>query len=149
MRSMFLLVVALLLPVTSSAQGYESHRDVIIGQLNTLSSAISGDNYGSMGGVFGSSELLGRVDVGDTAWVEVRLEAGTEYFFVGACDLDCSDLDLFIRDAGASTVASDVEMDDYPVVGYTPSTSGYYQVGSRMVTCETAFCYYGLRAYRR
>lgn len=75
----------------------------------------------------------------------VSLEAGVRYLVVGACDNECSNVDIQLVDPGGSVVAQDVLADDFPVVDFTPAASGAYQVRMLMRTCTFAPCYAGAR----
>ncbi len=75
----------------------------------------------------------------------VSLEAGVRYLVVGACDNECSNVDIQLVDATGSVVAQDVLADDFPVVDFTPAAAGAYQVRMLMRTCTFAPCYAGAR----
>lgn len=81
--------------------------------------------------------------------VTLELEIGTEYYIVGACDTDCSDLDLTLYDAGGNQVDIDTLMDDFPIVEVTPSRSGTYNVRVYMASCSVEPCRYGLGSFGR
>lgn len=81
----------------------------------------------------------------DHRW-NVELVGGTAYRFVGACDDDCSNLDLELIDvATGGVVASDMLQDDFPIVDYTPQANGRYIVRLLMQTCTVAPCFAGAR----
>jgi len=76
----------------------------------------------------------------------VDLTAGTEYGFIGACDGDCSNVDLeLISMETGGVVANDMLPDDYPIFPYTPTANGQYMVRLLMQACTTAPCYAGAR----
>lgn len=75
----------------------------------------------------------------------VSLEAGVRYLVVGACDNECSNVDIQLVDAGGAVVAQDVLADDFPVVDFTPPAAGAYQIRMLMRTCTLAPCYAGAR----
>lgn len=76
----------------------------------------------------------------------VNLTAGTTYSFVGACDADCSNVDIELIDMRTGgVVGSDMLDDDYPVVHYTPEANGDYMVRLLMQTCTRAPCYTAAR----
>jgi hypothetical protein len=74
----------------------------------------------------------------------VTLSGGSDYFFFGACDNDCSDLDLTLFDAAGNQVATDIETDDTPVVHVAPSRNGTYRVRITMASCSAEPCRYGV-----
>ena len=88
----------------------------------------------------------------DHRW-NVELVGGTSYRIVGACDDDCTNLDLELIDATTGgVVASDMLADpqsprraDFPVVDFTPQNNGRYIVRLLMQTCTTAPCFAGAR----
>ncbi|MGE0740356.1 MAG: PPC domain-containing protein [Hyphomonadaceae bacterium] len=73
------------------------------------------------------------------------MTAGTEYRIIGACDGDCTNVDIELVDSRGGVVASDVLPDDYPVVSYTPSENGTYYARLMMRACSVAPCYAGMR----
>lgn len=75
----------------------------------------------------------------------ISLEAGVRYLVVGACDNECSNVDIQLVDASGAVVAQDVLADDFPVVDFTPAAAGAYQVRMLMRTCTLAPCYAGAR----
>jgi hypothetical protein len=80
-------------------------------------------------------------------FVTVRLDIGTAYALMGACDTDCSDLDLTLYDAAGNQVSQDVEMDDFPIVSVTPTRTGTYRVKVTMATCSAEPCRYGVGVF--
>lgn len=79
----------------------------------------------------------------------VQLEGGRAYGVIGACDNECSDVDLILEDPSGREVASDLLADDYPLVQVTPPSSGRYMVRIRLVTCTVEPCYVGARLIRQ
>jgi hypothetical protein len=85
----------------------------------------------------------------DDRWV-VDLVGGTPYRILGACDNECSNVDIELIDMSTGgVVASDVLPDDYPVVDFQPATNGQYMVRMLMQTCTVAPCYAGARVLAR
>ncbi|MFT4911620.1 MAG: hypothetical protein ACI9YM_000190 [Brevundimonas sp.] len=78
-----------------------------------------------------------------------RLEAGESYLIVGACDADCTDLDLQAFDSSGASVAIDRAIDDHPVLRITPITTDDFRVDVWWVSCRAPPCYAGVRALRR
>jgi hypothetical protein len=82
----------------------------------------------------------------DHRW-PVTLTAATPYTFIGACDGDCTNIDIELIDMRTGgVVASDMLPDDYPVVAFTPPANGQYLARVILQTCTTAPCYTGMRA---
>lgn len=78
----------------------------------------------------------------------VRLDRGKTYWVIGACDEDCSDFDLEVKDANAQVVGSDVLEDDAPMVVLENVRGGSYQIQSIMAACSADPCLTGVRVYR-
>ena len=91
--------------------------------------------------------FTGSLDKGENEFVSVRLDIGTEYQLMGACDTDCSDLDLVLYDSNGREIDNDLQMDDYPVVSVTPSHSGTYRVKVIMANCTAEPCRYGIGVF--
>jgi hypothetical protein len=81
----------------------------------------------------------------DHRWV-VSLTGGSPYMFIGACDGDCSNVDIELIDMSTGgVVASDLLPDDFPVVQFTPPANASYMVRLMMRACSVAPCYAGAR----
>ena len=88
--------------------------------------------------------LTGSLDNGSSEMVEVNLEIGTLYQIMGACDNDCSDLDLTLYDRAGREIDSDLQVDDYPVVSVEPGRTATYRIKVTMATCTAEPCRYGI-----
>lgn len=78
----------------------------------------------------------------------VDLTGGTLYRFAGACDGDCTNVDIEIIDmTTGGVVASDMLPDDYPVAEYTPTANGQYMIRLLMQACTVTPCYAGTRVF--
>lgn len=75
----------------------------------------------------------------------INLEGGRNYGIFGACDEDCSDVDLIVEGPDGGELGRDVLLDDYPIVGFTAPSSGRYTVRIQLVTCEVEPCFVGAR----
>lgn len=100
-------------------------------------------NYGS--GMASAGEHMATLQPGTSHDWTVNLNAGAAYRFIGACDNECSNVDIQLVDPGGAVVAQDVLPDDIPVVDFTPPAGGAYQVRMLMRTCTIAPCYAGAR----
>lgn len=80
----------------------------------------------------------------DSRW-QIHLAGGSAYRVIGACDNECSNVDIELIDIGGAVVASDMLPDDFPVIDYTPATSGAYYLRVVMQNCTLAPCYAGAR----
>lgn len=81
---------------------------------------------------------------------DIALTAGAGYTIVGACDGDCTNVDIELIDrATGGVVASDMLPDDYPVVNFQPAANGNYIVRLLMQQCSVAPCYAGARVLQQ
>jgi hypothetical protein len=99
----------------------------------------------------------GLVQTHDAVWE--GLDEGEEYKFtwrysnrgreivIGVCDLDCSDLDLTVRDPRGRVVARDVRVTDRPVVDFTVDRPGLYEVTVRMYSCDQEPCFFVVQSF--
>ena len=141
------LAAALLLLTGAEAQA-QSWRNLVGQQLDGATEIMQGRGY-SAGDVLQRSQIVGVLDAGGRAYLEVELEAGVEYLFSGVCDQDCSDLDLYLHESdGFESLVSDVEVDDVPIIVYTAPRTGGYLLGVSMADCEASICYFGVRVYQ-
>ena len=85
---------------------------------------------------------------GNQQYIEFRLTAHNSYGFVGVCDQDCSDLDLYLRDDAGNLIDSDTDSDDHPVVSVTPKYTGDFRLYVRMVRCSNGPCRWAVGAYQ-
>jgi hypothetical protein len=75
----------------------------------------------------------------------VYLREGVNYRVYGACDNDCSDLDMEIYGADGHLADRDVSTDDVPYVQITPTRSGRHFVRIWLYACGAEPCYIGAR----
>lgn len=69
---------------------------------------------------------------------------------IGYCDQYCGDLDLYVVDDTGAEVASDVSINDTPVVTFSASSSRTYRLRIRMYRCQAdQVCMYGAAAFWR
>ena len=91
----------------------------------------------------------GSLDDDAETMVSLSLDIGTSYAIMGACDNDCTDVDLTLYDPRGNQVDIDIEADDYPVVTVEPSRTGTYRVKVTMATCNAEPCRYGIGVFGR
>ena len=97
-------------------------------------------------GLTAGARVTGRLAAGRTE--TVRLEAaGGDLYFIGACDRNCSDVDLIVRDSSGREMGRDLELDDVPIVRLSGAAAGRYTVEVSMVTC-TGDCEWGVGVFR-
>lgn len=91
----------------------------------------------------------GWLDARGTATFSVWLTAGSRNVLAGACDEDCSDLDLQLFAPNGTRVDADLLEDDEPMVSVVPLRSGEYRVRVTMPRCSSEPCEYVVGLFRR
>jgi hypothetical protein len=97
----------------------------------------------------GVADAVTGLSAGSEHRWQVRLSAGVGYAFIGACDNECSDVDLILEDENGVQVDTDVLPDDYPLVEVTPRSDGVYTARIVLKSCSIGPCYVGARLLRR
>lgn len=98
----------------------------------------------------GVDDVITAIQPGTDYQYRVALTGGVNYTFFGACDGDCSNIDLELLDgATGAVVGSDLLPDDYPVVNYTPQANGPYYVRLILRNCTQAPCFIGGRGVQQ
>lgn len=80
--------------------------------------------------------------------VDYNLDAGVRYIFVGACDNDCSDLDLRLFDDNWNLIDSDTKADDHPSLVIVVRRSTTFHLRITMSKCNANPCWWGTQAFR-
>ena len=91
-----------------------------------------------------SDEITSMQPGHDYRW-QVNLQGATQYRILGACDNECTNVDIELIDGSGAVVASDKAPDDKPVVNFTPASPGQYIVRVILQTCTVGPCYVGAR----
>lgn len=126
-----------------TAEERQQLEQLVASYLNNVQQQLGGNGMNPAPGF--SDHVAGMQPGTDDRW-QVDLVGGTAYVFVGACDNECSNMDIELIDTRTGgVVASDVLPDDYPVVNFTPPQNGQYIVRMLMQTCTIAPCYAGTR----
>ena len=147
-RTIVPFVVLIGLLVAGRAEG-QDWRELVVQQLDHAGELVRADGH-TDANVLPRNQVIGVLEDGATSYVEVTLESGIEYFFAGACDQDCNDLDLRLYLAeDFEEVASDVETDDVPLLSFRAPGTGSYLLGVDMADCEAEICYYGFRVFQK
>lgn len=79
----------------------------------------------------------------------LHLEAGVTYLFQGACDQQCNNADMEIRNSYNERIASDINGDAIPVLTITPPRAADYTLRIWLRQCSHEPCTAGFRTYRR
>lgn len=129
----------------SGEEGAGGYEEVVLAELNDAGAAHLAAGYQQMG-----EDAIEAIAIeGDGHRQTVRLQAGHSYLFQGACDQDCTDVDMEVFDADGTQLAQDVATDDRPQVALTPTATGDYTVRVFLAQCSVEPCFVGLRAYQR
>lgn len=126
---------------TVQAQAWEEQ---VKAQLDGFDKMLRNNGY-----TLAQTHHISTLDGSSSEKVRVSLTAGVDYQFLGVCDNDCTDLDLTLYEPGGDAVATDVELDDTPIILYTATRSGTYQIEITMVDCDISPCYYGFGFWSR
>ena len=130
-----------ILLASQSALGQDRYIEQVRTQLNEFSILTLGERT--------HDYRLDLLDEGESGWYTLTLRAGWEYELIGACDEDCSDVDLRIYDENSNLIDSDELPDDYPIVEVAPRWTGEFDVRLKMYSCDAEPCRAGLAVYGR
>ncbi len=134
-------------PAAGSAQNY---RATVVNQLDRAGGTIVQRGFRSSPDVFDRDVIVGALAQGASSMMELNLVAGVQYVIGGACDEDCSDLDLRLYSSESTTaLEKDQSDDDFPVLSFTAPKTGRYMLAVDMAKCTGTVCYYGFRVYRK
>lgn len=124
------------------AMAQNEHQDLVASLLDAAADLAREQGYSST-----HSRYHGDLYEGGEETVTVDLEANTSYMIIAQCDLDCSDIDLWLNDENGNLIDEDVLVDDTPIVEVTPVRSARFTIRTRMVTCDTNPCYFGIAVF--
>lgn len=94
-------------------------------------------------------DFTGDLGADETADQTVDLRTGGQYGFLGTCGAACSDIDLELRAPNGDLVDYDYLVDDVPLITYSPTTSGKFQIRVLMVSCADDRCSWAVRMAAR
>jgi hypothetical protein len=134
-------------PGVQQANITDEVRQQLIANIGQQLDQIAANFGGGMAPVQGSTDDIVEMGASTDHRAVLPLVANQAYTFIGACDGDCTNVDIELVDmTTGGVVASDMLPDDYPVVNYTPTANGQYMVRLLMQACTTAPCFAGTRA---
>lgn len=143
LRRLTPLLGAAVLALTPSAASAQSYANTVWDQLKR------GYDSNQSQGFTAKNYILGRMNDDATDSWSFTLTAGTTYKFWGACDGDCSDLDIALLDENNNELESDVLTDDNPIVEYRPKKTGTYRLKVTMAACSTNPCWWGFAIFQK
>lgn len=130
---------------TTEVPGSGGYIEVVQGELGAAGEAHLAAGYSRL-----SDDVIVAIPLaGEGHRQAYSLAAGRSYLFQGACDQDCTDVDMEILDPSGAQVAVDIATDDRPVVAVTPAAAGDYTVRTWLATCTQEPCFVGVSAYVR
>jgi hypothetical protein len=138
-----LLAAGVLLSASAVEVEAQSYTQTVWDQLQRAYTRVNQDDYRLR------NYILGRLNDSDTDSWSFHLSAGTTYMVIGACDQDCSDIDMAVKDEDGEVVASDYANDDYPVMVFTPTSSGRFTIDTSMYDCGASYCYFGFGIFEQ
>lgn len=87
--------------------------------------------------------VIGKLDQGKRDSWTFTLERGVEYLIIGACDNDCSDLDMTVVDQQDAVIVKDEEVDATPTARFRVNRTGEFTVDLDMFKCRDNPCFFG------
>ncbi len=81
--------------------------------------------------------------------LSLTLRSRSNYKIIGACDDDCTDLDLILYDENDREVARDEKTDDVPIVDVSPRWDADFTLRVHLYACKTEKCVYGVLLCKR
>ena len=140
-----LLVLAFGAVVTTVATAQQNqYQQQIQSQLTRAAAAVKQQGYSA-----DRQPMMGSLNDDADESVMIQLTGGVHYAIVGACDNDCTDVDLQLFTNEGNKLAEDLETDDKPVLEFTAPYTGQYRMKVLMPTCNTNPCYYGVQVFTK
>ncbi len=125
--------------------GGGTYTNQVRGYLARLESNARGQGYNRVA----AGPVFGRLNDDARGSHQLTVVGGNSYVLFGACDNDCTDVDLRIYDTAGNMIMQDIAVDDTPVLAFTANGSGRYRVEVIMATCVRNPCYYGVQLMAR
>lgn len=91
--------------------------------------------------------VIDRLSAGNNFTYSSQMNQGGRYVVTGACDQDCTNVDISVTNETGTVIARDEKPDALPEVLVVPSASGKYTVMVMVVECSNEPCYFGLGIY--
>jgi hypothetical protein len=137
-------VVALALLVSNADQGHaQAYAQQVWTQLQKAHEIVGGDDYNLQ------NYIVGQLAEGNTDSWTFTFKANTDYIITGACDNDCTDLDLTVKDTSGKIVEKDTTTDDVPLLRFRGGSNSRYTVEVKMYACSSGPCYFGFGVFQK
>lgn len=130
--------------VSGGGAGGDAYVDQVLAIMEAFSGVAQDNGYTPTG-----DRWVGALDAGGTEDQMATLGGGADYAFIGACDEDCTDMDLALYGPSGDMVAEDTEPDANPVLELRGVRGGEHRVEVRMYTCSSEPCYYAVGLFKR
>lgn len=88
----------------------------------------------------GPQTFSGALRQGQSQSFPVNLGANVSYFISAECDMDCTDIDMWLYDENGNLIDEDVLDDDFPIVEVTPIRSAQFSLRLQMYACSIEPC---------
>lgn len=141
-RSLSGLLVAVVLLALAPTAGAQPYTAQVRSQLDAAKQTLRGEGFSQS-----HDYEIDSLDDGAEDSFTIELDADQDYAIVGACDVDCSDMDFWLYDENANLIDSDTSTDDVPIVRVTPRWSGQFTIRVKMYACSVEPCYYGIGVF--
>ncbi len=151
MRGSMILVAALFAAMLGPTRLVaQTHRDMVVSLLDAATAMKKSDGFRPDGEALPRDVVVGALPAGGSVVLELSLKAGATYFIGGACDEDCSDMDMWVIDPEeGTTLAEDIEVDSVPMLQFVAPRTGTYFLSVMMYECAEEFCIFGYQVLRR
>jgi hypothetical protein len=93
--------------------------------------------------------VIGHIGDDRTDSWTFSLAGNSTYVIAGACDTDCSDLDIVVKDADGTIVGKDDTDDDVPIATFATKAAARYTIEVKMYACSEVTCYFGFGVLRQ
>lgn len=90
----------------------------------------------------------GSMNEGQTRRFTLNMNPGS-FRAIGACDIDCNDMDFTLYDPSGRQIAEDMLTDSFPLVDFNVARSGRYTLEVSMYDCDIDPCSYVVGVLRR
>ncbi len=93
--------------------------------------------------------VMGRIKNNGTDSWTFYFDKSKSYIITGACDNDCKNVDMVLKDEDGDVIDKDRKDDDTPVLTLVPKKSGRYTIEVEMAECKEEPCYFGIGIFRK
>jgi len=142
MRRFWFVMAAAVLALSAEAAAQQDHRRQLLGYLEHGLTPHAALGYAPERT---APDLITPLQLDRPYLWSIYLLEGVNYRIYGACDDDCSDLDMEIYGADGNFVDRDTARDDTPYVQVTPAATGRHYVRIWLYACAAEPCHIAAR----